>query len=432
VRILYLIIIAFLVGMGLQTARAQKLNADSLFEKARANAFDGQREKARELCRLILSQKPDYHDVRVLMARTYAWDRQYKEAREELKKVLTRKPGSHDAINALIDVEFWAQNYLETIAVCDSGLALFPGDEEYLLKKAKALEKLELYEEALAVLDLIIKGPPASADGSITSGEPGPPHKEPNAEAIKMAGRIKLAMIRNEAGINYSLDAFDEIYGPRHLVYSELKRRTKIGTVIGRANYANRFERSGFQYEVDAYPKISKGMYAYLNFGVSGSSLFPAFRTGAEYHTKLKRGFEASIGMRYLAFTNNKIAIYTGSIGKYYKDYWFSFRPFITPKGNGVSNSFNIFIRRYLRDANNYVTFIAGTGFSPEDRNNFTAETYTLRSQKAGLEYNQMFKGRFTFRIGIMLERQELSFRPGDFVMAYGLDTGLRYRFGKK
>ena len=397
-------------------AHGQALNADSLFSAARTQAFNGNREKARALCKTILSQKPDYHDVRILMARTYAWDRQYKEAREELKKVLDRKPGYHDAINALIDTEFWAQDYKETIAICNKGLEYFPGDGEYLIKKAKALEKLEAYEEALQALDLVIKNPAST---------------EQNAEALKMIERIKLAMIKNEAGISYSLDVFDEVYAPRHLVYSELKRRTKIGTVIGRATYANRFERQGFQYEVDAYPKITKGMYAYLNFGVSSSPLFPGYRIGAELHKKLKLGFETSLGIRYLAFTKSKIAIYTGSIGKYYKDYWFSFRPFITPKGNGVSNSFNLFVRRYLKDANNYITLLAGSGFSPEDNNNFSAETYTLRSQKAGLEYNKMFNGRFTFKGSVMLERQELSFKPGEYVMTYGFDTGLRYRFGK-
>lgn len=412
------------------SVHAQKLNADSLFMEARKNAFSGKREKARELCRLILTAKPGYHDVRVLMARTYAWDRQYKEAREELQKVLDQKPGSHDAVNALIDTEFWAQNYFEAITVCNKGLEYFPGDEEYLIKKAKALEKLEQYEEALQVLELVIKGPQPDAEGSVTSGEPGTP-KEPNPEALKMIGRIKLAMIKNEAGIGYNLDIFDEIYDPRHLVYSELKRRTKIGTVIGRASYADRFGRKGFQYELDAYPKITKGMYAYLNFGVSGSALFPKYRAGVELHKKLKRGFEASLGMRYMAFSSSNIAIYTGSIGKYYKDYWFSLRPFITPKGNGVSNSFNVFIRRYLKDADHYITLMLGTGFSPEDKNNFTAETFMLRSQKAGVEYNQLFEKRFTLKGGVTLERQELSFRPGDFVMAFGFDAGFRYRFGR-
>src|SRR5688500_2536480 len=108
-------LIFLLAGFFITDAAAQRFNADSLFQEARTLAFAGKREQARTICQTILSQKPDYHDVRILMARTYAWDRQYKEARAELKKVLDKKPSMLDAISASIDNEFWAGNYLDAI-----------------------------------------------------------------------------------------------------------------------------------------------------------------------------------------------------------------------------------------------------------------------------------------------------------------------------
>src|SRR5512133_430264 len=48
-----------------------------------------------------------------------------------------------------------------------------------------------------------------------------------------------------------------------------------FGSVILRVNQASRFGTDGAQYEIDMYPKIRKGLYAYLNFGVSRSDLFP-------------------------------------------------------------------------------------------------------------------------------------------------------------
>lgn len=424
-----IVLVFLLAGFFITDAAAQRLDADSLFMEARTLAFSGKREQARAICQTILSQKPDYHDVRILMARTYAWDRQYKEARDELKKVLEKKPSMHDAISANIDNEFWAGNYLDAVAESDKGLNYFPGDPDFLIKKARALEKLELYEEALEALDKVVNPQEQVVEGGVTSGDDPSVNRQPDETALAMIERIKLAMIKNAAGINYALDVFSEIYDPRHLVFAEAKRRTKIGTVIGRVAWASRFERTGWQYEVDAYPKITAGMYAYLNFGVSSSPLFPEYRIGAELHKKLKRGFEASLGVRYLAFTQRSIAIYTGSIGKYYKDYWFSLRPFITPKGNGVSNSFMLLVRRYLKNADNFLTLQLGTGFTPENNNNFSAETYLLHSQKAGLDYNCLFAKRFAFKTGFMLERQELSFRPGDYIFAYNYEIGLAYRF---
>src|SRR5690606_18462539 len=91
-----------------------------------------------------------------------------------------------------------------------------------------------------------------------------------------------------------------------------------------------RFGSTGSQLEVDMYPTISQGFYAYLNFGVSNSYLYPEIRYGAELYKSLPKGFEASLGFRSLKYSETT-NIYTGSIGWYTGNSYFSFRPYVTP-----------------------------------------------------------------------------------------------------
>ena len=132
-----------------------------------------------------------------------------------------------------------------------------------------------------------------------------------------------------------------------------------ISYLYARVNYASRSfgssAKSGIQFELDLYPRITKGFYAYLNGGYSSSSIFPKYRLGGELYKSLPFSFEISAGIRYLDFSSTQVYIYTGYLGKYYKNYWFSFRPFFTLKPSGVSFTGIWIVRRYLEDAENYI-----------------------------------------------------------------------------
>ena len=76
------------------------------YQEAKDLAYSGQREKAREVCRKILSKDFD-SDVAVLMARTFAWDGKYDSARVVISSVLKRYPTHWDALDAISDVQYW-------------------------------------------------------------------------------------------------------------------------------------------------------------------------------------------------------------------------------------------------------------------------------------------------------------------------------------
>ena len=397
------------------TLFAQKKNIDPInsISEVKKLVSNNQREQAVLLCQSILEDKPTYHDVRVYLGRIYSWEKRYDDARKELLKVLLKKPKHKEAFEAIINVELWSKNYLEALQYLNTVLNLYPVNETFIFKKAKTLHKLDRTAAASeTILELL---------------EINPSHKEANEfdEKLKISRKI------NVATVIYELDVFNKIFDPRHLLFVSLSRKTKYGTVIGRASVAKRFGKEGFQYEIDAYPRIRSGTYAYLNFGVSYSTLFPSRRYGVELYQKLPKSFEFSAGLRYLEFASSNPKIITGSIGKYYKNYWFSLRPYFTPKSYGTSSSVNLTIRNYLKNANNFLTLTIGMGVSPDERGRLVYEEslYKLKSYKASLGIQKTLSPlvRMRFKIGYFLE--ELQFSLGDFSSRYHFSGGLITNF---
>lgn len=182
-----------------------------------------------------------------------------------------------------------------------------------------------------------------------------------------VSGGQQTEALKYEAKISYRYDQFNDIFDPWNFIEFDLKRDTPVGSIIGRIRYANRFSRNGMQYEVDAYPTIAEGLYAYLNAGISNASIFPDYRLGFNLYKSLPKSFEADAGLRYLNFGDSDVTVYTGAISKYYGNYYFTARTYITPKNTGTSSSFSLQVRKYFRSAEHYVNVRAGYGSAQEE-----------------------------------------------------------------
>lgn len=171
-------------------------------------------------------------------------------------------------------------------------------------------------------------------------------------------------------GLKYDLVTFGNGgNSPWSLLNLEYNAHIKKMPVIARLNYANRFSQSGLQFEADAYPLICKGVYAYVNVGYSKDSLlFPIYRSGLSLYVSLPSAFEAEGGIRLLVF-NSPTYIYTASLGKYHKNYWFNVSTFLTPQNNSLLQSYFLKCRYYFNDKD-YMMLTVGTGISPDNRNN--------------------------------------------------------------
>ncbi len=398
---------------------------DSLFAVARNYAFNGQRDKARALCDTILKLSPGYSDVRILKGRTYTWDGKRKLAREEFNTVLSTDKTSADGWSALTDLEFWDDKSQASLLAADSGIYYVPTNLELKFKRVRALVDLAKYEEAKNELERIKK-----IDTVCT-------------ECKVWYDKIYEASAKSTIGFGVNIDYITGLDRQLHNYYVQFGKRAPKNTIIFKVNYNIRGNSTGFQPEIDMYPTLTKKAYLYLNYGFSIYDVFPKHRIGLELYHKLPWSMEASVGGRYMDFGDNSLVyIFTGSLTKYWGNYAFIFRPFITPDdvSKRVSQSALLNVRKYTTDADNYFGVTAGAGFSPDQRIFLTGSglgvpveqtsIYYLKAYRIGVAYAKTFTFRHLFLIDFDYRHQELKIgSSSEFYPTFSAGFSYKFRF---
>ncbi len=368
-----LIIISFLLFSSLLRAQSH-ISSDDLFISARNAAFEKKDyNKAKQLARQALLQSPQYADIEIFLGRVYTWSKQYDSALFHLQQVLTYAPANQEASIALTDLEYWNDHYNKALSVCNNGLSANSASADLLLRKAKILIALKYYKEALEVTDKLLK------------------LNKHNTVALALASSLRDAAAVNKLGVSYDYTHFDKQFNqPWHLVSIGYSRYTNLGSFTGSINYANRFGNNGWQAEVDAYPRISKTFYSYVSAGYSpGQSVFPKYRAGLSLYANLPLSYEAEAGVRYLNFGTSTY-IYTFYAGKYYSNFLFGARTYITPSIAAASHSYSFTARYYFSGADDFLGASIGTGISPDDRANSIQfnNKNMLTSRQASVSFN--------------------------------------------
>jgi len=353
-------------------------SSDGLLIEARKAAFDNNDyTKAKAYLHKALKLSPDYADVKIFLGRIHTWTKNYDSGRYYFSSVLTVNPKYEDASVALADLEYWNDDNNKALQVVNEALVYHPQSQELLIRKAKILNVMRRYVEAQTAVEQLL---------AINRN---------NSEARSLANRIKVSAAKNAIGVSYDYVSFDKQFSdPWHLVGLDYTRTTGIGSITGRINYANRFKNNGIQYELEAYPHISKTFYSYVNIGYSDSiGVFPHWRGGFSLYANLPKSFEGELGIRYLQFTGDPVFIYTAYLGKYYKSWLFSARTYVTPGTftKTVSASYSVSARYYYGSADDVIGATFGYGISPDDRSNSIQldDKIRLVSYKAGLSFKK-------------------------------------------
>ncbi len=382
-------------------------NPDASFFRARDLAFNGKRTQARDTLKNVLTKYPDYTDVRNLLASTYSWDGEYEKARGHFNKITSIERENKEAWVAAIKNELYAEEYYLALGLANKALGYLPNDSDITL----------LLEQA-------------TVNSNNNAGQKG----KLKEDGIKDS--IETKSLKNQLRIANAFELFDVVYDPTISTSIQYKRETKAGSLIPRVNYANRFNTHGTQFEIDFYPKFSKPFYAYLNYGYSSSTIFPDHRVGAELYSNLPKSMELSAGIRYLDFADTNVNIYTGSVGLYQGNYYFSLRPYVTPTNQKTGLSGTLLARKYLKDGDNYLGATIGMGFAPELKQLRSADTLFaetllfIESQQLLLEYQ--FTGKTNpnvYKTNLGLTRQEFIFDSGNFFWAVsaGFTYGVKF-----
>lgn len=370
----------FIVSLCLTTpSQAQdESSADELYAVAREYAFEQKDyEKAIYYSKQALELSPGYTDIKVFLGRIYAWEENIDSARYYFKDAINDNEEYQDAYAAYADLEYWNDNDSVALDIIEQGLAYNRQHLPLLLRRAKVEYSLKEYEKSIYTTDTIL-----SIDNK-------------NTEARALSNLIKDKIAKNRIGIKYEYVGFDKRFSdPWQFLSIDYTRETEIGSIAGRINYANRFARSGLQYELESYPRFSKTFYGYLNLGYSDEvGVFPKWRAGASLYANLPASFEAEAGFRYLYFSSD-VFIYTGYIGKYYKNFLFGARAYITPHVDYISHAYSIMGRYYYKTVEDFISLSVGTGISPDDRQNIIqlSNPYKLKTYRADLMFRHAIK----------------------------------------
>jgi len=390
-------------------------SSDGLFQSARKAAFDEKNyTKAKDYLYRGLAISPNYSDLRIFLGRIYTWTDQYDSAKYCFEYVMKNKPDYEDASLAYTDLEYWNDHYSNALTICNNGLQYHQQSEDLLIRKTKILRAQKKYQQADSTVQYILK------------------LNKNNSDARRLADQIKEESAKNKISISYDYVYFDKQFAdPWHLASIEYGRRTKIGTVIGRINYANRFASNGIQLEADAYPKISKTFYSYVNLGYSNDvGVFPQWRGGFSLYANLPKSFEGELGFRYLKFTGTPTWIYTAYLGKYYKSWLFGARTYITPSDytSRVSVSYSLSGRYYFGNtADDLIGATIGYGISPDDRINVVQFGNQLTSYKLGAFYKRKITRMTVLSLDLSWINQE--YLPQTFGNQYQIGVSWQFRF---
>ena len=394
----------------------EPVTSDGLFLAARKAAFEGKDyPQAKALLYRALSVSPDYADLRIFLGRIFSWTHQDDSAKICFASVLTNHPDNEDAVIAYTDLEYWNDRYDMALNICRSGLRYHPASEELLLREAKILAAGKRFAAADSVVQQILH------------------INKDNTAARRLQDRIKELSVKNKVDVTYDFVYFDkEFADPWHLVSMDYGRTTGAGTITGRINYANRFNENGLQFELEAYPHISKRFYSYAEAAWSNNDgVFPQWRAGFSLYANLPASFEGELGFRYLQFSGTPTWIYTAYLGKYYKSWLFGARTYLTPAtySNVISNSYSLLARYYYGSADDYIGASTGYGISPDDRYNVIqlGNKTRLITYKFGLTFKKRVLHREVLSVGADWFNQE--YLPGIKGNQYQIGIAWQHRF---
>ena len=348
---------------------------DDVIVTARAMNSSGQRPQALAILEGHLSDSPRDVDARLVYGLMLSWDGRYEEARAELQRVLLQAPDYNDARVALMNVEWWSGRTAEASYLAAQILMREPGNPQARLLRQRLDARTRPW--------------------SVTTW--------------------------------YSHDNFNDGAEPWHEVEMAVGRETPRGTFLVRGTNAARFGYRDQLVEIEGYPMLRAGTYAFVSVGAANrGDLFPTYRAAFDLYQSVGRGVEISGGYRRLQF-ETPVSIYVGSATKYLGQWALMERVYLVPGDESNSWSFHTEPRRYLGSAGtSFVSVTYSHGFNREEPrglgDSIRLRSNTLRGQ-ASLDVSPWARVMIT----VSTSRQERALRTP--LWQTTVSAGTAYRF---
>jgi len=391
-------------------------NPDESFFNARQMAFSGKRTQARDTLNRILEAYPNYADVRNLLAKTLSWEGKYDQARKEFNKITSKERRNLEVWEAAIKNEIYAQNLTVALGLCNKALKYLPLDARLQRLKSQVLVAMDVPDMAQEYIDNYRV-------------------RHPKDVAVQgLQKQLDEQVRKQEIEVGSTLEVYDIVYDPAVTLSLRYAKESEWGKWAVQTDFANRFNTNGLQIGGEVYPKFGKDVYADVAYAYSGATIFPRHRARAEVYKSFPNKMEASLGGRFYDFSDSSSSlIYTGSLGLYSGDYYFSARPYVTPIPDAKpSFSMTLTARRYGKKPKQYLGLVAGYGFMPDfkqlvvDGELLSKTVLYLESRQFFLDYQMpAAKGGDLWKFQLGVQHQELVFDADRFY--WSVSAGLRF-----
>lgn len=392
----------------------EAIEIDPALKKARDLALNGSYDSSRILLDTLLKENPEYWDAHDLFIRTYAWEKKYDTALSILQNFLEE----NDSLTELKYLEpkllHWMKRYEDALVKIDTltseDTVLIP---QLIFLKASIQKDQEKYEDGLETINFLIE-----ADSS----------KE-EYEALKI--ELERLTMNQHIALIYGFDYFSNIPSdPRQSISLEYKYATKKNIFLARATYATRFGLNDLLLEVDDYLNLTDRLYVFGNFGFSPTAeLYPRWRLGIEPYLMLGKGFEVSLGYRFLFFDNLtdtakqnikdlpnprfgtenlQVHLFTASLSRYWNKNYLQLRGYLGR--NNIDNIavFETLYRRFFNKQRTYLELKVGLGNSPDEAylESVFVDFQAFKSRYAVLGYGHEFSHKYYGKIWFIYDRQ--------------------------
>lgn len=286
------------------------------------------------------------------------------------------------------------KHYEDALVVLDNALTARPNAESFLLLKARALESMKSYRNALSAATLL--------------------SSHHDKEAYKdYAEYLKSKVLHDQFGLYFLRTTFDGTNAnpqPYNVATIEERHYFSKGSFAGRINFAGRQQGTGLEGEADLYYDHNGSTYSYAMVGFSNGVILPKVRLSYSIFKSISEGTEFELGGRYLLVDTIKSFSGVASVSQRAGNFLFNLRAYAINESKDFYTAFNL-TTKYLVNKQDYINFIASAGTSPDDRSRLISFPHLvgLLSRSVGAGYQKTWGYCTTFGFTGVWTNQKIS-----------------------